>query len=200
MQDLIRPSILRRKKEDVDLSIRPKEETVIEVELTQIQRTLYRSILDDNRDKFLKCINPDLVNFSNIMMEIRKVCNHPYLLPDFETVCLSHYRTIKHLPEKEKPDREEEYGALILASGKTILIDKLLPKLKRDGHKVLIFSQMTQLLDILEDFLGYRGYKYEGLDGSCDVRRRQEAIARFADREDSFVFLLSTRWAGSGSI
>jgi chromodomain-helicase-DNA-binding protein 7 len=175
-----------------------KEETIIEVELTQVQRMLYRSILEDNRDLFQKSFWPNLVNFNNVMMEIRKVCNHPYLLPGFESVCLSHCRSMRRLPDKETCDKDEEYGALVLASGKMILLDKLLPKLKADGHRVLIFSQMTHMLDIAEDYLAYKGCQYEPLDGSCSATDRHESIERFVGEEEAFVFLLSTRAGGLG--
>lgn len=80
-----------------------------------------------------------------------------------------------------------------------VLLDKLLPKLKMQGSRVLIFSQMTRLLDILEDYLVYREYEYCRIDGSTSSEEREQAIEEF-NKEDStkFVFLLSTRAGGLG--
>merc|ERR1712072_499951 len=85
------------------------------------------------------------------------------------------------------------------ASGKLVLLAKMLAKLKETGHRVLIFSQMTKMLDLLEDFLDGYGYKYERIDGSITGTLRQDAIDRFnAEGADQFVFLLSTRAGGLG--
>src|SRR5690606_30830655 len=81
LHSLLEPYMLRRMKEDVELSIPAKEETIIEVELTTIQKTFYRAILDKNRDFLCKGIKvkSNLPNLINVLMEIRKCCNHPYL-------------------------------------------------------------------------------------------------------------------------
>lgn len=78
-----------------------------------------------------------------------------------------------------------------------VLLDKLLPYLKARGHRVLIFSQMSRMLDILQDYLGWRGHSYERLDGSVRGEERYAAINAFAE-QDTFVFLLSTRAGGVG--
>jgi superfamily II DNA or RNA helicase len=80
-----------------------------------------------------------------------------------------------------------------------VLLDKLLPKLKAEGHRVLIFSQFTKVLDLLEDFVDARGWGYERLDGAVVGVSRQHAIDRFSDpSSSSFIFLLSTRAGGIG--
>ena len=85
------------------------------------------------------------------------------------------------------------------ACGKLVLLSKMLKKLKAENHRVLIFSQMTKLLDLLEDFLEGEGYKYERIDGSITGTLRQDAIDRFnAEGAEQFVFLLSTRAGGLG--
>lgn len=90
-------------------------------------------------------------------------------------------------------------SALTKASGKLMLLFKMLKKLKEGGHRVLIFSQMTKMLDLLEDFLENEGYKYERIDGGVTGGMRQEAIDRFnAPGAPQFVFLLSTRAGGLG--
>merc|ERR1719195_2296998 len=88
---------------------------------------------------------------------------------------------------------------MIKSCGKLTLMTKMLKKLKEQGHRVLIFSQMTKMLDLLEDYLEGLGYKYERIDGGITGTLRQEAIDRFNDKNvDQFVFLLSTRAGGLG--
>ncbi|KAF9911379.1 choline dehydrogenase 7 [Linnemannia zychae] len=188
LQQLLKPLMLRRFKEDVEKSIPVKEETIIEVELTTTQKAFYRAILERNFG-FLKkggAAGPSLIN---VMMELRKCCIHPYLIQGAEDRIVS---------EKNAKTAEAQYQCLIDASGKLVLIDKLLKKLKEGGHKVLIFSQMTRCLDLLQDYLRGRAYPYERIDGSIRGDMRQAAIDRFSTLPDSFVFLLCTRAGGVG--
>ncbi|KAK1896245.1 Chromodomain-helicase-DNA-binding protein 4, partial [Dissostichus eleginoides] len=97
------------------------------------------------------------------------------------------------------PNGMYEGNALTKSSGKLTLLQKMMRKLKEGGHRVLIFSQMTKMLDLLEDFLENEGYKYERIDGSVTGSMRQEAIDRFnAPGAQQFAFLLSTRAGGLG--
>jgi SNF2 family DNA or RNA helicase len=122
------------------------------------------------------------------MMELRKCCNHPYLIKGVEEDVVSTLKTA-----------EEVFNASIQCSGKLVLIDKLLPRLRESNHKVLVFSQMVKVLDILEDYLIYKSYPYERLDGGIRGNDRQAAIDRFSRPDsDRFVFLLSTRAGGLG--
>lgn len=157
----------------------------------------------------------------NMFMELRKVCNHAYLLTGVEMSVrngpLSKELRVREqgvtdddpavvaaaaseLPEESALDAEQRVNEyLIRASGKMVLLDKLLPKLKAQGSKVLIFSQMTKCLDLIEDFLILRGFPSERIDGEVSSRKRQPAIDRFSDpRSDSFIFLLSTKAGGVG--
>ena len=98
-----------------------------------------------------------------------------------------------------KARREEILRALVTSSGKLMLLDQLLTKLKRDGHRVLIFSQMVKMLDILGDYLDYRGHEYQRLDGTIAAGPRRIAIDHFnAPESTDFCFLLSTRAGGLG--
>lgn len=88
---------------------------------------------------------------------------------------------------------------LVENSGKLVLLDKLLPKLQKRGSRVLIFSQMTRVLDILEDYCIYRYYNYCRIDGNTSGEDRENAIDTFnQDGSEKFVFLLSTRAGGLG--
>ena len=197
LQELLRPFIFRRKKNDVKLDIPEKEETIIEVEMTQVQRTFSQFIIKDNHD-ILSDISSTKFNLNNVMMQLRKLFCHPFLIPELEPICNSQYREKNKIPDSQPLSYDDEMKSLIYASGKTILIYKLLPKLKEGEHKVLIFSQMTLMLDILEDYLVYKHYSYERLDGSCTNSKRAMSIQRFQKDEDIFVFLLSTRAGGLG--
>uniref|UniRef100_A0A8C1WG21 Chromodomain helicase DNA binding protein 9 n=1 Tax=Cyprinus carpio TaxID=7962 RepID=A0A8C1WG21_CYPCA len=195
LQAILKPMMLRRLKEDVEKKLAPKEETIIEVELTNIQKKYYRAILEKNFSFLAKGAGQaNVPNLLNTMMELRKCCNHPYL--------------IKGAEEKIFEDFKEVYSptavdfhlqAMIQSAGKLVLIDKLLPKMKAGGHKVLIFSQMVRCLDILEDYLIQRRYLYERIDGRVRGNLRQAAIDRFSKPDsDRFVFLLCTRAGGLG--
>jgi chromodomain-helicase-DNA-binding protein 1 len=135
------------------------------------------------------------------MVELKKTCNHPYLFENAEDM-----------------NSSDLLGNLIRSSGKLILLDKLLLKLKERGHRVLIFSQMVRMLDILADCIfGHRanlnvtfialisadmrarGFQTQRLDGSMSREKRQQAMDHFnADASSDFCFLLSTRAGGLG--
>ena len=85
-----------------------------------------------------------------------------------------------------------------MTSGKMVLLDKLLPKLRAEGHKVLIFSQMVRMLDLISEYADFRGFRHERLDGRVRGNERQKSIDRFETEKDSFMFLLSTRAGGVG--
>merc|ERR1740131_365250 len=88
---------------------------------------------------------------------------------------------------------------LFRASGKFELLDRIFPKMKRSGHRILMFCQMTQLMTIMEDYLNWRGYKYLRLDGTTKAEERGEMLALFNDpKSEYFLFLLSTRAGGLG--
>lgn len=195
LRRLLQPMMLRRLKEDVIGSeIPPKEETLIFVELTTAQKELYRAVLDKNLTLLAKSCRGNkpnaLPSLSNVFMQLRKVCNHPRLLEKED----------RPLPETGTTAAEAELAALVAGSGKMILLAKLLPRLRSAGRKVLLFSQMTRMLDLIQDYLSLAGYPHERLDGSVSGKDRQAAIDRFQNDEgdQAFVFLLSTR-AGSST-
>ncbi|XP_078586774.1 lymphocyte-specific helicase-like [Branchiostoma floridae x Branchiostoma japonicum] len=123
------------------------------------------------------------LNLKNIMMQLRKICNHPYLVEYPLDPATQDYLVDERLVE---------------SSGKLLLLDKMLPMLHKQGHKVLVFSQMTKMMDVLEDYCLYRGHKYCRLDGTMAYPDRQEQIDTFNKDPDYFVFLLSTRAGGLG--
>ncbi|GLD61808.1 chromodomain-helicase-DNA-binding protein 7, partial [Lates japonicus] len=205
LQGILKPMMLRRLKEDVEKNLAPKEETIIEVELTNIQKKYYRAILEKNFSFLSKGGaggggggggGASVPNLLNTMMELRKCCNHPYLINGAEEKIAEEFRD-SHGGRADMPDMALQ--AMIQAAGKLVLIDKLLPKLKAGGHRVLVFSQMVRCLDILEDYLIQKRYPYERIDGRVRGNLRQAAIDRFSRPDsDRFVFLLCTRAGGLG--
>ncbi|KAL7538247.1 hypothetical protein ACHAXR_009189, partial [Thalassiosira sp. AJA248-18] len=194
LHETIRPYILRRLKEDVEKSVPPKEETLIEVELTVLQKQYYRALYEKNL-KFLhrnkRSIDGPSIN--NLAMQLRKCCNHPFLLTGVESEV------------RAQNPNTDDIKSLVNASGKFVLLDKLLPRLKADGHRILLFSQFKIMLDIIEDYLHLREFKCERIDGSITGLKRQAAIDRFQSkdggnngREQPFIMLLSTRAGGVG--
>ncbi|KAF2310993.1 hypothetical protein GH714_018971 [Hevea brasiliensis] len=173
-------AFLRRLKSDVEKGLPPKKETILKVGMSQMQKQYYRALLQ----KDLEVVNAggERKRLLNIAMQLRKCCNHPYLFQGAEPG--PPYTTGDHL---------------IMNAGKMVLLDKLLPKLKERDSRVLIFSQMTRLLDILEDYLMFRGYLYCRIDGNTGGEDRDASIDAFnKPGSEKFVFLLSTRAGGLG--
>lgn len=151
LQRMISPYMLRRVKDDVAKDIPAKEETVIDVELTSIQKQYYRAIFEHNH-AFLNigATRQTAPKLMNIQMELRKVCNHPYLLEGVEhRETDRQYKEFQENGKLEGKTPEEQQHLLnehgyVMTSGKMVLLDKLLPKLRQEGHKVLIFSQVRR--------------------------------------------------------
>ncbi|XP_052203689.1 protein CHROMATIN REMODELING 4 isoform X3 [Diospyros lotus] len=186
LKKLVAPHMLRRLKKDAMQNIPPKTERMVPVELSSIQAEYYRAMLTKNY-QILRNIGKGVAQQSmlNIVMQLRKVCNHPYLIPG---------------TEPDSGSVEFLHEMRIKASAKLTVLHSMLKLLHRDGHRVLLFSQMTKLLDILEDYLTieYGPKTFERVDGSVSVSDRQAAIARFNQDKSKFVFLLSTRSCGLG--
>ncbi|XP_073330820.1 chromodomain-helicase-DNA-binding protein 3 isoform X2 [Pagrus major] len=187
LHDLLGPHMLRRLKADVFKNMPAKTELIVRVELSPMQKKYYKLILTKNFEALNSKGGGNQVSLLNIMMDLKKCCNHPYLFP------------VASMEAQKTPNGAYEGSALTRASGKLTLLQKMLRKLKEQGHRVLVFSQMTKMLDLLEDFLDHEGYKYERIDGGVTGALRQEAIDRFnAPGACQFCFLLSTRAGGLG--
>uniref|UniRef100_A0A663LZV7 Chromodomain helicase DNA binding protein 5 n=1 Tax=Athene cunicularia TaxID=194338 RepID=A0A663LZV7_ATHCN len=187
LHDLLGPHMLRRLKADVFKNMPAKTELIVRVELSQMQKKYYKFILTRNFEALNSKGGGNQVSLLNIMMDLKKCCNHPYLFP------------VAAVEAPVLPNGSYDGNSLVKSSGKLMLLQKMLKKLRDGGHRVLIFSQMTKMLDLLEDFLEYEGYKYERIDGGITGGLRQEAIDRFnAPGAQQFCFLLSTRAGGLG--
>ena len=173
LHKILRPFLLRRTKSEVEKALPPKKEIHIKVGLTELQKNLYKKLLTSSLLQESKTI------YKNIIMQLRKVCNHPYL---FDGV--------------EQPNPPLNH--LVLYSSKMRILDKLCNKLYKKSQ-ILIFSQMTRMLDILEDYCIERGYKLCRIDGDTSLEDRETQISEFTKKNsDVFIFLLSTRAGGLG--
>ncbi|KAL7785538.1 SNF2 family N-terminal domain-containing protein [Trichoderma ceciliae] len=181
---VLRPFLLRRVKSDVEKSLLPKKEVNVYLGMSEMQVKWYQKILEKDID----AVNgaggkrESKTRLLNIVMQLRKCCNHPYLFEGAEPG--PPYTTDEHL---------------IYNAGKMKVLDKLLGRLEKQGSRVLIFSQMSRLLDILEDYCVFRQYKYCRIDGGTAHEDRIAAIDDYnRPGSEKFVFLLTTRAGGLG--
>ena len=174
--------MLRRIKADVATDLPPKKETKLYIGLTKMQQEWYVKVLQKDAHELNKLGGPSKVGLLNVLMQLRKVCNHPYLFDGAE----------KGPPYIDGPHLWEN-------AGKMQLLSKLLPKLRAKGSRVLIFCQMTRVLDILEDYFRLVGHQYCRIDGNTDGEKRDSQMDEFnAEGSSKFCFLLSTRAGGLG--
>jgi len=150
-------------KEDVEASIPPLQETIINVEMTTIQKTLYRALYEKNKMALTRTLSGSnfTSSLNNLEMQLRKCCNHPFLIKEFEQEIT-----------KECVSELDKFGKMVESAGKMILLDKLLTKMQMEGKKVLIFSQFTQMLNLIEEYLKVKFWKYEKIDGSVKAKER----------------------------
>lgn len=185
---MISPFMIRRTKSKVERDLPPKSEKIIRVELSDVQLEYYKNILTRNYQALNAGATGPKQSLLNIMMELKKASNHPFLFPNLEDRLSG-----------EDVSREDRTKILITCSGKMMLLDQLLKKLMKDGHRVLIFSQMVKMLDILSEYMQLRGYQYQRLDGTIPAGPRRMAIDHFnAPDSKDCCFLLSTRAGGLG--
>ena len=179
MHRVLKPFMLRRTKADRATKLPDKLEINIGVGLAGLQVKLYQEML---QAKNLYGATGSSKSFHNILIQLRKVCNHPYL---FEGV------------EEEGTDVFGEH--LVTNSGKMIFLDKLLQKTRAQNEQVILFSGFTSMLSIVEDFCSMRGVPYCRLDGSTELCDREEQIEDFSrPGSDKAIFLISTRAGGLG--
>ena len=202
LHEILRPFLLRRVKSDVLSEMPPKKEIVVYSGMSKLQLG-YQNLIEKGvlRDELLRQGIEDgrTLSQTNKMMNHRKNVNHPFMFG-----------------EPKDPNTGQHLGTiypqlLIRASGKFALMDRMLDRLHKNGHQVLIFSQMTKVLNIIEDYLNYRKWKYCRIDGQTNIDDRQQAMdvfnaektggadgSRNTSDDRYFVFMLSTRAGGLG--
>ncbi|CAN3476075.1 nuclear protein Sth1p/NPS1 [Diutina catenulata] len=187
LHKVLRPFLLRRLKKDVEKDLPDKVEKVIKCRLSGLQQVLYQQMLKHNAlfvGAEVTGQKSGIKGLNNKIMQLRKICNHPFVFSEVEEV-LNSSRLTNDL--------------IWRVSGKFEMLDRILPKFKASGHRVLMFFQMTQVMDIMEDFLRWRDMRYLRLDGSTKADERQDMLKEFnAPNSDYFCFLLSTRAGGLG--
>lgn len=229
LHKILNPFMLRRLKVDVEKSLPPKNEILLYVHMSEMQRNLYKQVLSrnietintafnqlskeeenlekkrrkiqekmategpENEAENVSALNSVATSSSsassssrnvilNLVMQLRKCCNHPYLFEGIEDRSLNPYGD--HLYKN---------------CGKMFLLHKLMIKLKEKGHRILIFTQMTRMLDIIEDYLLSMNYNYCRIDGNTTYNDREDRIYEFnKENSDKFCFILSTRAGGLG--
>uniref|UniRef100_A0A673H4H8 DNA helicase n=1 Tax=Sinocyclocheilus rhinocerous TaxID=307959 RepID=A0A673H4H8_9TELE len=220
---IMKPFILRRVKSEVLKQLPAKEEQVEFCAMSEKQQELYNALFH----KLKRSSNGEKRELTNVMMQLRKMSNHPLLHRQYYTT--EKLKAMSRLMLKEPSHRDadpalikedmevlsdfelhrlcQQYSALqeyqldtdiLLDSGKLGLLAQLLNSLKEKGDRVVLFSQFTMMLDILEVFLRHHKHRYNRLDGSTPMSDRIGLIDQFNTDQDIFVFLLSTRAGGLG--
>lgn len=210
---MMRPFILRRLKAEVEQKLPPKLETLVECPMSSLQKEISqflllkeKKVLSAMEKRFQGVISEQsgsalesapqsrelrrLMSSANekksllgLLAHLRKAANHPFLFPGIETLNIDGSATAE----------------IISASGKMIVLDKLLTKLIEKEHRVVIFSQFTHTLDIICDYLDMKGYQYKRLDGSTNRVMREVNVTMFNRAKSEIpIFCLSTRAGGEG--
>merc|ERR1712223_1066533 len=190
LHKVLRPFLLRRLKKDVESQLPDKVEYIIKCEMSGLQRILYTQMQEKGIMKQEKTHDSKKSNSKallNTIMQLRKLCNHPFMFQHIEESYTAHTGMRDLGPD------------IFRSSGEFELLDRVLPKLKASGHRVLMFCQMTQCMTIIEDYFNYKGYKFLRLDGMTKADDRAEQLKVFNDpNSEYFIFLLSTRAGGLG--
>ncbi|KAI9844327.1 MAG: hypothetical protein M1837_005631 [Sclerophora amabilis] len=186
LHKVLRPFLLRRLKKDVEKDLPEKQERVIKCVFSALQAKLYKQMVTDQRIMVGdgKGGKTGIRGLSNMLMQLRKLCNHPYVFTEVED---------QINPSKSIDD------SIWRTAGKFELLDRVLPKFQISGHRVLMFFQMTNIMNIMEDYMRLRGMQYLRLDGTTKSDDRSELLRLFnAPQSPYFCFLLSTRAGGLG--
>ncbi|KAM9590967.1 putative global transcription activator SNF2L2 isoform 1-T3 [Morphnus guianensis] len=195
LHKVLRPFLLRRLKKEVESQLPEKVEYVIKCDMSALQKILYRHmqakgiLLTDGSEKDKKG-KGGAKTLMNTIMQLRKICNHPYMFQHIEE------SFAEHLGYSNGVINGAE---LYRASGKFELLDRILPKLRATSHRVLLFCQMTSLMTIMEDYFAFRNFLYLRLDGTTKSEDRAALLKKFNEPGSQyFIFLLSTRAGGLG--
>ncbi|CAG9862723.1 unnamed protein product [Phyllotreta striolata] len=196
LHKVLRPFLLRRLKKEVESQLPDKVEYIIKCDMSGLQKVLYQHmqskgvLLTDGSEKGGRGGRGGAKAIMNTIMQLRKLCNHPFMFQNIEEKYCDFVGVAGGI--LSGPD-------IYRASGKFELLDRVLPKFKITNHRVLLFCQMTTLMNIMEDYFMWRGYKYLRLDGMVKSEDRAELLKKFNNKDSEyFIFLLSTRAGGLG--
>ena len=197
LRSILKEHMLRRTVQDANLNFPELEEKLVKLNLSNMQKHLYKNILLRNYEVLSNAENiiskqsiksrkggeGMRVSLINILMHLRLVCDHPDL-----------FYARRREYEENWVNFEEE---VVKSSNKLRLLSKMIPKLLEKGHKILIFTQFVLMLDIIGEFFDYNKLDYERLDGTTRNIDRQKIIDSFNNGK-SKIFILSTRAGGLG--
>ncbi|XWS39076.1 hypothetical protein CRYUN_Cryun18bG0019100 [Craigia yunnanensis] len=182
LHQVLRPFVLRRLKHKVENELPEKIERLVRCEASAYQKLLMKRV----EENLGAMGNSKARLVHNSVMELRNICNHPYL-------------SRLHVEEVDSLIPQHYLPTIIRLCGKLEMLDRLLPKLKATDHRILFFSTMTRLLDVMEDYLTYKQYRYLRLDGHTSGNDRGALIENFNQQGSPFfIFLLSIRAGGVG--
>lgn len=182
LHSVLAPFMLRRVKAEVLASLLPKKEMKLYIPMTPFQRDTYTKVLFNKIESIDALGEVSTKVIKSIVMELRKTANHPYLIDGIEPG--PPYTTDQHLVDN---------------CGKMIILDQLLAKLKAQGSRVVLFSQFVIVLNIIEDYLEWKGYNFRRLDGDTPIAKRFPDIDDFnAEGSDIFIYIISTKAGGLG--
>eukprot|EP00960_Hanusia_phi_P056423 763266-Hanusia_phi.AAC.2 len=183
---LLQPLMLRRLKRDVQRQLPKKTVYTIWCPLTTMQKFWYKQFLLLNQGS-IALLKESHVSSSvlrclvNLLMQLRKVCNHPYLFPEADG------------------DPTSTDASIVTNSTKMMVLHRLIDKLHAQGRKLLVYSQFTTMLDVIQDYCDLVGHKYLRLDGNTASCRRKYEIQLFnSGKSHAYVYLLSTRAGALG--
>uniref|UniRef100_A0A2S2N6T6 DNA repair and recombination protein RAD54-like n=2 Tax=Schizaphis graminum TaxID=13262 RepID=A0A2S2N6T6_SCHGA len=177
LKDTISPYLLRRMKADIQshISLPDKSEQVLFCRLTEEQKKMYRGYLE-NSDIISEITNGNCKVFVGIS-RLRTICNHPDIFQtNLETGAFGYWKK----------------------SGKMIVVEALLKMWKKQGHRVLLFTQSVKMLNIFQKFIIEQNYTYLKLEGSTSIGSRQPIINKFNKDPSIFVMILTTKVGGLG--
>ena len=207
LKESIDPYLLRRMKKNVKTNLPDKVEQVLFCNLTPYQRARYEMYINSREVLNILSHGPWAKERSGnhlfaVIRTLQKICNHPDILDaadHFSThgPMSARYKIAKGMPIRDASIDDERYGA-IERSGKMIVLQRILRLWNSQGHRALLFTQGTKILDILESFVKREGYTYSRMDGTTGIRKRQPLIDKFNAPDGPFLFLLTTRVGGLG--
>ncbi|PRP74645.1 putative global transcription activator SNF2L2-like [Planoprotostelium fungivorum] len=179
LHKVLRPFLLRRLKSDVESELPDKVETVLKCELSAMQKKMYKTMMETKSIGINDTTNKGRKKqgFNNTLMQLQKICNHPYVF---------------------QPNYLQDHN-MVRVSGKFSLIDRILPKLRQAGHRILIFNQMTSVMDIMEDYFQMMNWTYLRLDGTTKADERADMVRLWNEPDTQYwLFILSTKAGGLG--
>ncbi|KFQ01233.1 putative global transcription activator SNF2L2, partial [Haliaeetus albicilla] len=188
LHKVLRPFLLRRLKKEVESQLPEKVEYVIKCDMSALQKILYRHmqakgiLLTDGSEKDKKG-KGGAKTLMNTIMQLRKICNHPYMFQHIEE------SFAEHLGYSNGVINGAE---LYRASGKFELLDRILPKLRATNHRVLLFCQMTSLMTIMEDYFAFRNFLYLRLDGTTKSEDRAALLKKFNEPGSQYFIAADT--------